>query len=123
VYKAEKPSEEDVLKQLPKPSGWKMLIALPEMKDKTKGGVVLPEDLLHREQTASILGFVLKQGDLCYQDERKFPTGPWCKEGDWIIFRAYSGTRFKVGDQEFRLVNDDTCEAVVPDPTKVERTW
>lgn len=123
MYKAEVPSEEDVLKQLPEPKGWKMLIAMPVMKEKSEGGVHLPEDLLHREQTASIIGFVLKQGDLCYGDKEKFPNGPWCQEGDWIIFRAYSGTRFKVGDQEFRLINDDTCEAVVSDPKAIKRAF
>jgi len=83
--------------------------------------VYIPEERRSAEETASIVGFVIKMGDLCYQDESKFPTGPWCKEGDWVMFRAYSGTRFKVHSAEFRLINDDTVEAVVQDPRGVRR--
>jgi len=106
---------------LPEPKGYKMLIVLPELKEKTAGGILLPERALEREQTASIVGFVYKMGDLCYKDENKFPTGPWCKEGDFVLFHAYSGTRFKVNGREFRLINDDTVEAVVDDPRGITR--
>lgn len=107
--------------QLPKPQGYKMLIALPELEEKTDGGVFIPGATLDREQTASIVGFVIDLGPLCYADTNKFPTGPWCKQGDWVIFRAYSGTRIKVHGKEFRLINDDTVEAVVEDPRGVKR--
>jgi co-chaperonin GroES (HSP10) len=66
-------------------------------------------------------GFVLKLGVDAYKDEKRFPSGPYCKEGDWVIFRAYSGTRVKIHDKEFRLINDDTVEAVVEDPRGIER--
>lgn len=108
--------------QLPYPQGFKLLIALPEMEEKTDGGVIIPGQTLDREQTASICGFVIDLGPLAYQDDKKFPTGPWCKKGDWVIFRSYSGTRFKVHGKEFRLINDDTVEAVVEDPRGVKRT-
>jgi co-chaperonin GroES (HSP10) len=106
---------------LPDPKGYKMLIILPEFEEKTAGGILLPGQALEREQTASIVGFVYKMGDLCYKDEDKFPTGPWCKEGDFVVFRAYSGTRLKVHGREFRLINDDTVEAVVDDPRGIYR--
>ena len=107
--------------QLPKPQGYKMLIALPEFEEKTDGGIYIPGQAIDREQTASIVGFVIEMGSLCYMDTNKFPTGAWCKQGDWVIFRAYSGTRIKVHGKEFRLINDDTVEAVVEDPRGVKR--
>ena len=102
--------------QLPEPKGFKLLIALPEFKEKTDSGIYLPEQVREKESLATIVGFVLKMGDMAYKDESKFPTGPWCKQGDWVLFRAYSGTRIKIHGQEFRLINDDTVEAVVDDP-------
>jgi co-chaperonin GroES (HSP10) len=91
------------------------------MEEKTEGGVILPDEHRAREETATIVGFVLKMGDLCYKDPDKFPTGPWCKEGDWVLFRSYSGTRIKIHSAEFRIINDDTVEAVVQDPRGVKR--
>lgn len=107
--------------QLPEPSGFRLLIAMPELEEKTDGGIFIPEASRDREQTASIVGFVLKQGPLAYADADKFPNGPWCGIGDWVIFRAYSGTRLKIHGKEFRLINDDTVEAVVEDPRGIKR--
>jgi co-chaperonin GroES (HSP10) len=107
--------------QLPDPSGFKLLIALPELEEKTDGGVYLPEQVRNNETLATVVGFVLKAGPMAYGDEKKFPTGPWCKVGDWVVFRAYSGTRVKIHGREFRLINDDTVEAVVDDPRGVAR--
>lgn len=106
---------------IPEPKGWKILIAMPKLEEKTAGGIYRPDQLKTLEETASILGYVVRVGDLAYKDEDKFKTGPWCKEGDWVVFRSYSGTRLKVMDQEFRLLNDDSIDAVVPDPTIVKR--
>jgi co-chaperonin GroES (HSP10) len=108
-------------KQLPEPRGFKILIALPELEEKTDGGIYLPEQVRNTEALATVVGFVLKMGDLCYQDEKKFPNGPWCNEGDWVVFRAYSGTRIKIHGREFRLINDDMVEAVVEDPRGISR--
>jgi len=87
--------------------------------------IVIAESVRQREEIASIVGLVVKLGPQAYQDPDKFPYGPWCEEGDYIIMRSYSGTRFKIstpeGDQEFRLINDDTVEAVVADPRVVTR--
>lgn len=108
-------------KQLPEPKGFKLLIALPELEEKTDGGIYLPEQVRNTEALATVVGFVLKAGDLAYQDDKKFPTGAWCKEGDWVLFRAYSGTRIKIHGREFRLINDDMVEAVVEDPRGISR--
>lgn len=105
---------------IPEPKGWKILIAMPKLEEKTAGGIYRPDQLKTLEETASILGYVVKLGDLAYTGD-KFNTGPWCKEGDWVVFRSYSGTRFKVKDQEFRLINDDTVEGVVTDPRDFRR--
>ena len=113
--------DEDIKLKLPQPSGYRLLIALPDVSDKTEGGVYMPESLKSAEEVASILGFVLKVGPQAYNDPERFPDGPWCKEGDFVIFRAYSGTRFKIADKEFRLINDDTVEAVVDDPRGFRR--
>lgn len=107
--------------QLPKPTGYKLLIMLPEVKEKTDSGVYLPDSLRKAEETASIVGFVIEMGPLAYSDPSRFPDGPWCNKGDWILFRSYSGTRFKIHGREFRLINDDTVEAVVADPRGVTR--
>lgn len=112
---------EDIAQRLPEPKGFKLLIAMPDLEEKTKGGIIIPDQLKDREHTASIIGYVLAMGPDAYGDAEKFPTGPYCQKGDWVIFRSYSGTRFKVAEQEFRLINDDTVEAVVDDPREYVR--
>ena len=107
---------ETVAKQLPKPTGYKLLIMLPESTEKTEGGIIRPEETRQREEVGSICGYVLDMGPDAYLDKKKYPTGPWCKKGDWIMFRSYSGTRFLIHDKELRILNDDCCEAVVDDP-------
>jgi co-chaperonin GroES (HSP10) len=106
---------------LPLPTGYHILIALLEAKEKTQGGILLPEEHIYREQTASIVGYVVRVGSDAYKDPKKFPNGPWCKEGDFILFNPYSGSRVKVHGKEFRLINDDTVLAVVDDPRGIER--
>ena len=112
---------DDVRAKLPDPKGYRILIAIPEVSQKTEGGVFIPDDRRNAEETASLIGYVLKVGSEAYADANRFPTGPWCKEGDFVIFRSYSGTRFKVMGKEFRLINDDTVEAVVEDPRGYSR--
>ena len=121
MYTANKVEDEQLKAKLPEPSGYRLLIAVPEISEKTEGGVFMPEQLKKAEETASIVGFVVKAGPEAYSDANKFPSGPWCKEGDFVIFRSYSGTRFKVLGKEFRLINDDTVEAVVEDPRGYSR--
>jgi co-chaperonin GroES (HSP10) len=108
--------------QIPKPVGYHILIAMPSIDD-TFGdsGIVKAEKTLREEHILSMVGVVLDMGEQAYSDADRFPTGPWCKQGDYVMFRANSGTRFKVGKQEYRLINDDTVEAVVQDPSKITR--
>ncbi len=113
--------KDDLHAKLPEPTGYRLLIALPEIDEKTQGGVIMPDGLVKDESTASIIGFVLKTGPDAYSDKERFPNGAWCKEGDFVIFRSYSGTRFKVAGKEFRLINDDTVEGVVDDPRGYSR--
>jgi|TARA_S200002703_G_scaffold39198_1_gene34306 chaperonin GroES len=115
MYSAEV-STNEVASKIPEPSGYKLLIKPLEVKEKTESGIYMPDKLKSAEQTASLIGFVVKMGPDAYGDTDKFPNGPYCKEGDFVIFRSYSGTRFKVEKEEFRLINDDTVEAVVDDP-------
>jgi chaperonin GroES len=121
MYTANKIEDENLKAKLPTPVGYKLLIAVPEVSEKTDGGVYMPDSLKKAEETASIIGFVISLGTEAYSDAAKFPDGPWCKEGDFVIFRSYSGTRFKVLGKEFRLINDDTVEAVVEDPRGYSR--
>ena len=107
--------------QLPEPVGYRILIALPELEEKTDSGIYLPEQVREKASLATVVGFVLKMGSLAYKDPGKFPDGAWCKEGDWVLFRAYSGTRIKIHGREFRIINDDTVEGVVEDPRGIAR--
>ena len=122
MYSAEKIElDEETTRKLPEPKGYKLLIAIPKLEEKTQGGVIIPDKLKGLEQTASIIGLVIALGEAAYKDTEKFPDGPYCKEGDFVIFRYYSGTRFKLRGEEFRLINDDTVEAVVDDPREYTR--
>ena len=116
MYSEVKEVDQKVAIKIPEPSGFKLLIKPLEVKEKTDTGVYMPDSLKSAEQTASVIGFVVKAGPDAYIDKDKFPNGPYCQEGDFVIFRSYSGTRFKIDKQEFRLINDDTVEAVVDDP-------
>jgi|TARA_R110002020_G_scaffold99610_2_gene236154 co-chaperonin GroES (HSP10) len=105
--------------QLPEPKGYKILIGLPEPDKQSEGGILKAQETVQAEEVGSIVGFVLKLGPDAYADKKRFPNGPYCDEGDFIIMRSYSGTRFKVHGKEFRLINDDSVEAVVEDPRGV----
>ncbi len=107
---------------LPHPAGYRILIAIAKMEEKI-GSIFTPEQYRKLEETASIVGCVISMGDEAYADKDKYPFGPWCRVGDWVVFRAYSGTRLKIGEQEFRLINDDTVEAVVDDPRQIKRAF
>jgi len=109
-------SETRKASQMPKPQGYKILIALPEPDEKTDGGIIKASQTIHAEEVGSIVGFVLDMGPDAYANPGRFPTGPFCKKGDWIVMRSYTGTRFMVHGKEFRLINDDSVEAVVEDP-------
>lgn len=107
--------------QLPTPCGYKMLIGLPKIEEKYESGIIKADAVVRQDEVASVVGFVIKMGPDCYKDSSKFPTGPFCKEGDFILLRSYSGTRFKIHGVEFRLISDDVVEAVVSDPRGYSR--
>jgi len=107
--------------QLPEPKGYKILIALPDPDEKTDGGIVKAMQTMHAEEVGSIVGFVMKLGSDAYSDQSRFPSGAYCGEGDWVLMRSYSGTRFMVHGKEFRLINDDSVEAVVEDPRGITK--
>jgi len=112
--------------KMPEPSGYKILIAIPKLNETFENtNIVRPDVVAKVEETASVVGLVVKLGPDAYKDTERYPNGPWCKEGDFIIMRAYSGTRFKVktenGEQEFRLINEDTVEGTVADPRGITR--
>ena len=114
--------EQEFEAQLPTPAGYKVLIALPEASDTYEGSSVLKsekdKDLDH---IMSIIGLVMDVGPQAYNDKERFPNGPLCKQGDYVMFRMNSGTRFKLGGMEYRLMNDDSIEAVVSDPRGITR--
>jgi co-chaperonin GroES (HSP10) len=115
-------TQEELEASIPKPVGYRVLIALPNVEE-TFGdsGLVKASSTLREEYILSTVGVVLDMGEQAYSDAERFPTGPWCKVGDYVMFRANTGTRFKVGKQEYRLMNDDSIEAVVDDPRAVSR--
>ena len=115
-------SQEDIEAQLPKPVGYRVLVALPQVEE-TFGdtGLLKSSNTISQEHIMSIIGLVLDMGEQAYSDEDRFPTGPWCKPGDYVMFRMNTGTRFKVGGVEYRLMNDDSIEAIVADPRGVTR--
>ena len=114
-------SKEQKATQLPKPMGYKILVTLPEIEDAYDNGLVKAGVTMHYEQLLTNVLFVVDLGDMCYTDTARFPNGPWCKKGDFIMCRANTGTRFAIHGQEFRLINDDSVEAVVEDPRGVGR--
>jgi co-chaperonin GroES (HSP10) len=114
-------SAEEKATQLPIPSGWHILVALPEAEEKYESGLIKADETRRFEEVLATVFFVVKLGPDAYTDKEKFPTGPWCKEGDFILARPNSGTRLKIHGREFRLINDDTVEAVVQDPRGISR--
>ena len=115
-------TQEELEASIPKPVGYRVLIALPNVEE-TFGdsGLVKASSTVREEYILSTVGVVLDMGAEAYSDKERFPTGPWCKVGDHVMFRANTGTRFKVNGQDFRLMNDDSIEAVVDDPRAVSR--
>ncbi len=108
-------------KLLPEPKGYRILCAVPQVEEEYEGGLIKAEDTKKTEEQTTVVLFVVKMGDLCYADKDRFPTGPWCKEGDFVLTRPYSGTRVVIHGREFRIINDDTVEAVVQDPRGIRR--
>jgi co-chaperonin GroES (HSP10) len=115
-------TEHEVEAQMPKPVGYRLLIALPQIEETFNSlGIVKAERTLYEEQLMTVTCVVLDMGEQAYADKERFPSGPWCKVGDFVVFRANSGTRIRVNGVEYRLMNDDSIEAVVADPRGITR--
>lgn len=115
-------TDDELEAQLPKPVGYKLLIALPQVEE-TLGemGIVKAQKTIQEEMLMTVTGLVLDMGEQAYADKDRYPNGPWCKVGDYVVFRANSGTRVKVSGVEYRLMNDDSIDAVISDPRGVTR--
>ena len=105
--------------QLPEPSGWRLLVLPFTPKEKTKGGILIAQESLEKLRIATNCGYVLKVGPLAYYDKEKFPTGAWCKKGDWVIFARYAGSRLPIEGGEVRLLNDDEVLGTIGNPESV----
>jgi co-chaperonin GroES (HSP10) len=115
-------TEEELDSLLPTPVGYRVLIAMPEIEDTYgESGIIKSSREVQLDTVMSTIGLVLDMGKQAYSDKERFPTGPWCKQGDYVMFRMNTGTRFKVSGVEYRLMNDDSIEAVVTDPRGVTR--
>ena len=105
--------------KLPKPTGWRILVLPFRMGEKTKGGILVGQEALDRQQVASQCGNVLAMGPHCYKDKERYPEGPWCKVDDWVIFARYAGSRIQIEGGEIRLLNDDEILATVKNPEDI----
>ena len=114
-------TEEEMEQQLPKPVGYRLLIALPTIEKEFDSGILKAERTLNEERIMTTIGVVLDMGAEAYSDKDRFPNGAWCKIGDYVVIRPHTGTRLHVNGQELRLINDDSIEAVVADPRGVTR--
>lgn len=114
-------TDQELEAQLPKPVGYRLLIAVPKVEEKYESGIIKADKTIHAETVLTVVGVVVDMGEQAYSDKDRFPKGAWCKVGDYVLFRANSGTRIKVHGQEYRLLNDDSIEAVVADPRAVTR--
>jgi len=121
VAEADKNASEEKASQLPTPSGYRILCAIPEIEEKFDSGILKAAKTIRDEELLATVLFVVNMGPDCYKDESRFPNGPYCKPGDFVLVRPHTGTRVKIHGRAFRLINDDSVEAVVDDPRGIER--
>lgn len=118
----EEATNEEKAKQLPDPVGFKILCAVPEFDVQFTGtDIIRPNAVIDQERLATVVLFVLKMGPDCYKDEKRYPFGPWCKPGVFILTRQYAGTRVKIWGKEFRIISDDQVECIISDPRGISR--
>jgi co-chaperonin GroES (HSP10) len=110
---------ETLLERMPDPTGWRLLILPYRGKGKTEGGVYLPNKVVEEQTVSTQVGYVLKVGPLAYNDPEKFPSGPWCEQGEWVMFARYAGSRFKIDGGEVRILNDDEILARINEPEDI----
>ena len=126
ILLATNPSRQDMTaeekaRQLPAPSGYRILCALPEVEKEYESGLLKADDTVRMEAPLTTVLFVVELGPDCYSDPSRFPSGPWCKKGDFVLVRPYAGSRLVIHGREFRLINDDSVEGVVLDPRGIKR--
>jgi len=109
--------------QLPKPQGYRILCAIPEAEEAFDSGIIKSDETRRNDELLTTVLFVVDTGPDCYADKVRFPNGPWCKKGDFILVRPNAGTRLVIHDREFRIINDDSVEAVVEDPRGIKRKF
>jgi chaperonin GroES len=123
-YQKEKKEKKEIrnitneMEKLPLPVGWRILVLPFEASKKSKGGIIYSDDAVERASIASTCGNVLAMGSQTY-DKEKFPEGPWCKKGDWVVFARYAGSRIKIQGGEVRLLNDDEILATIKNPEDI----
>ena len=108
-----------LLERMPEPTGWRLLILPYRGKGKTDGGIYLPDKVVEENTVSTQVGYVLKVGKLSYKDSEKFPFGAWCKQGDWVMFARYAGSRFRIDGGEVRILNDDEILARIKEPEDI----
>jgi len=113
---------EEKATQLPKPQGYRILCAVPEVEKEYESGLIKADAIAKREEMLATVLFVVELGPDCYTDKERYPTGPWCQKGDFVIVRPNAGTRLLIHGREFRMINEDTVEATVLDPRGIKRS-
>ena len=111
--------DKSIVERMPSPTGWRLLVLPYRGKGKSEGGIIIPEAVRDDAQIQTVVGYVFKTGPLAYKDKEKFPSGPWCEEGDWVIFARYAGSRFRIEGGEVRILNDDEILACFDDPADI----
>jgi len=111
--------DKTLIDRMPSPTGWRILVLPYRGKGKSDGGIIIPEAIRDDTQIQTVVGYVFKVGPLAYKDKEKFPSGPWCKEGEWVIFARYAGSRFRIEGGEVRILNDDEILASIGDPNDI----
>jgi len=113
--------DEEKATQLPKPQGYKILCVIPEMEKEYESGLIKADETIRTEEILTTVLFVVALGPDCYSDKDRYPTGPWCKVGDFILVRPNAGSRLLIHGKEFRIINEDSVEATVLDPRGIKR--
>ena len=119
AIQAKEETQETSLEKLPTPTWWRILVMPFKVKEETKGGIIIAQETLDRARVSTQVGYVLKMGDLCYADKDRYPTGPRCKEKDWVIFARYAGSRMEIDGGEIRMLNDDEILGTIADPEDI----
>ena len=114
-------TDEEKAKQLPKPSGYRILCAIPDVEREYEGGIIKTDEAVRFDELLTTVLFVVDLGTDCYKDKDRFPSGPWCKKGDFVLVRPNAGTRLVIHGREFRIINDDSVEGIVDDPRGIKR--